>query len=118
MKIERIKTLDANIHHPQKINGENIVDFAKRLDLTMVIIEREAFKDDSPMRYAAFLRGVDIRTGESMLQSTHGDGATEDEAIANYAKAISHKRLMVNAGQENPKTLRTGYIYYKPTKTT
>jgi hypothetical protein len=118
MKIERIKTLDANILHPQKVNGENIVHFAERLSLTMVVVEREAFNDGSPMHYAAFLRGVDMRIGESMLQSTHGDGATEDEAISNYAKAISHKRLMVNAGQENPKTLRTGYIYYKPTKTT
>lgn len=71
-------------------------EFANNNNLTMVIRERhpETVKSISvPPLYAKF-KGADIaETG--LLRSAYGNGYTEAEAIMNYVKEISGKRLKI-----------------------
>ncbi len=78
-----------------------IEDFADSHGLVMQVMEREsadiAMAHIGPNgRFYAHFKGAEIK-GNRVLISTFGDGATEANAIANYAKEISEKILVFNA---------------------
>lgn len=78
----------------------DITEFAERHDLTMVVSERamDAWQRAANLSpwFARFDRAEVIGDGV-LLSGVHGNGATEDAAIANYADRISTTRIVVDA---------------------
>jgi hypothetical protein len=68
--------------------------FAMKYNLTMEIRERNT-KDSGSRFYAEFEGAEVMRHG--FLVGEFGNGRTEGEAINNYAKSISGKRLAIRA---------------------
>lgn len=73
--------------------------FAEQNNLTMVVTERPN-SIGSPLRFFARFEGSDV-AGNGVLIGTYGNGSTEQEAIANYAKEISEKTLVIDAWKPN-----------------
>ena len=63
----------------------------------MEVYERDGFPQEPHMRFYAVFRGADIRTGEHGLLGVHGNGATVNDAILDYAHRISGELLIVDA---------------------
>ena len=80
------------IERAHRLKAQTIQAFAESYDLTM----RVRYRDDSslPPVYANFAR-TEVKNGV-ILEGEFGNGDTEEEAIGNYAKAISGKLLVVN----------------------
>lgn len=77
------------------IEDLSIDEFADRHGLTMTVRERSPkyMRTEDCRFYASFDYCDTI--GDGVLIGTFGNGATADAAIANYAKDISHERIMV-----------------------
>ena len=60
----------------------------------MKVVERKTTQYGEKF-YASFV-GVEIKEGE-ILRGAFGNGEIPDEAIANYAREISHKHLVKDA---------------------
>ncbi len=71
-----------------------IEEFANMYNLTMEIRERHP-RDTDDRFYAHFERAEVMRGG--CLIGEYGNGRTEEDAIENYAVAISGKRLAIGA---------------------
>lgn len=93
MKIERHFIAEMSIYKFGALNG-----------LTMEVHERDVEKD-SPARFYAHFKHAEVKDG-SILCGTFGDGKTEREAILDYAKAISLKLLVVDAGTDERREIR------------
>lgn len=72
-----------------------IEEFADKHDLEMEMHERKREVGD-PTRYYCRFERAELSEG-TMLRGAFGNGATEEEAIADYAKEISLGRLVINA---------------------
>lgn len=72
----------------------SIEEFATRYNLTMEIRERHP-RDTDDRFYAHFERAEVMQGG--CLIGEHGNGRTEEDAIENYAMAISGKTLAIGA---------------------
>ena len=72
-----------------------IEGFAEKYDLEMEVCERRVPLGNENRFYASF-KGSEEK-GNGVLIGTYGNGATHEEAIANYAKAISMKTLVFDA---------------------
>lgn len=83
----------------ETITQGTIEEFANAHDLTMNIRERRRPLGDQSRFYASFDR-CDVK-GDGVLIGSCGNGATPEAAIANYAEAISMKRLVWNAHGED-----------------
>jgi hypothetical protein len=72
--------------------------FAELHGLTMLVSERPGPLVASGLRrfYATF-KSTDVME-DGCLIGTHGNGNTEEEAIADYARGISELRIAVRAG--------------------
>jgi hypothetical protein len=77
----------------KEIPTMTIEQFAERNELLMEIYERITPSSRS-MRYFAHFRNAEVKDGE-MLIGSFGNGATPEEAITNYALAISMKLLVI-----------------------
>jgi hypothetical protein len=77
------------------IENMSIADFAERHGLVMEIKERPE-PLGSPMRFYAHFEHCDV-IGDGVLIGTFGDGATKQQAVEDYAKQISLKRIAINA---------------------
>lgn len=86
--------------------------WADALGLVMEVNERVNPPTPSSRFYASF-RGVEVME-RSMLRSTFGNGATEDEAIRNYAAEISHKRLVFHAMGEDRHEFQAPLLVWCP----
>ena len=82
-----------------------IEEFAVEHDLTMEVVERSSsilklphMGEDS--RFYAHFKGAEVME-RGMLSSSSGNGATEEEAIRDYARQISERRLAFNATSED-----------------
>lgn len=73
----------------------SITEFADQNELTMVVTERARPPDD-PGRFYATFKDATFKDG-GRLVGTFGDGPTEEEAIQDYARAISLQRLVIRA---------------------
>lgn len=75
-----------------------IEDFAEANRLTMEVRERKV-PLGSPNRFYARFASSETKeyAGDGILSGTYGSGATEAEAIADYAKEISLKLLVLDA---------------------
>lgn len=86
------------IHEKER---STLAAFAEKHGLTMEIHERTVsdmgarWAADS--RYYAHFKGCEIKDG-SVLIGAHGNGATPEIAMAEYAQEISERRLVLNAG--------------------
>lgn len=69
--------------------------FANEHGLVMEIRERPRPEND-PARFYAFFKHSEIK-GDGVLIGEYGNGRTEEEAIRNYAKAISLKTLVLDS---------------------
>lgn len=93
MKIERLA-----------VNRMTLSDFADEHGLTMEIGERTktdlhpSIRLDTNRFYASF-KDIEVK-GDHVLIGAHGNGATEDSAMADYAKQISGKCLVMYAYQK------------------
>lgn len=76
---------------------QSIESFADEHGLTMEVHEREA--SDLPRYYAKFSH-VETKSGNTLTGVT-GNGESEDAAIAEYARLISGKRIVVHAMDSN-----------------
>ena len=79
-------------YQPNKITIEK---FAVEHDLTMEVHQRGASSLVADKFYARFKR-CEIKVGYC-LKSSFGDGSSPEHAIANYAKEISGKLLVIDA---------------------
>ena len=71
-----------------------IEKFAELHDLTMVINERPY--SVPTMRFYAEFKNTELMLGHG-LRGASGDGATPEEAVAEYAQNISLRKIAVNA---------------------
>jgi hypothetical protein len=51
-------------------------------------------------RWYAAAKGVDVRDGP-FLVSLHGNGATPDEAVADYARQLAGQRIVIGASSRD-----------------
>jgi hypothetical protein len=82
-----------------------IHEFAEKQDLTMVVFRKKQKPKYYSLQhndyvYGAYFEKCAIRDN-SCLISRFGSGATEEEAIANYAALISDQTLVVTLGGEH-----------------
>ena len=82
-------------------NRQTLEAFADQHGLTMEIVERTRTDlarcfDYSKMRFYAGFKGVDVSDG-CMLIGSVGNGGTEDDALRDYARQISGKKLVIGA---------------------
>ena len=82
-----------------------IEKFADAYELEMHVRERKLPIGD-PCRYFAAFRGVEEKQG-SCLVSTHGNGATPEEAIRDYARQLSMKPIVHNAMCDDRRDIET-----------
>lgn len=80
----------------ERIPEMTLENFADKYGLEMVVRERQ-LPVGNPERFYANFRGAELRHGETFLCSAYGNGATQNEAIAAYAKKIEFKLLIVDA---------------------
>lgn len=80
-------------HYPP--NKITIEEFADKHDLTMEVHQRNVNTLASDRLYAHFKR-CEIKVG-CCFRSSYGDGNTPAQAIANYAKEISRRLLVIDA---------------------
>ena len=92
----------------------DITVFAALHKLTLQIHERHGEMSES-MRYYAKFDGVEVSAGYC-LESTFGNGRTREEAVADYAKSISNKRLVVNSYQFNRREIDAPTLTYNVPK--
>ena len=96
MKIRRTTIHETTTHEA------TISEFAEEHDLTLSVHEQRG-----PCDYGQFwvhFDDAEIKDAGCLLL-VHGDGASELEAIADYAAKISSKRLVVNAYGENSREI-------------
>ena len=79
----------------ETIRQGTIEEFADKHGLTMQVRERRLPVGDRN-RFDAYFESCEVKEG-GILISSFGNGATLEEAIANYAREISLKRLVCNA---------------------
>ena len=72
--------------------------FADQYGLVMELYEREEPREPGSRFYAHF-RHTDVMDNE-MLVGVYGNGATPEQAIANYGPEISLRRIAVGYGSE------------------
>lgn len=77
-------------------NDITLEELAKRHNLVMRVIERDARFREKNMRFYAKFEGVEAK-GNFSLTSVYGDGNTGEEAIFNYCKEISNRVLVKDA---------------------
>lgn len=73
----------------------DIAKFAEANGLTMQVNERRNHAPEA--RFYAHFKNCEVMDGGCLI-GNFGNGATEDQAIAEYASAISLKRVAIDAG--------------------
>lgn len=74
-----------------------LAEFAEANELIMSIKERRPENQQSGLHaYYASFKGCETLSG-SVLCGDYGNGSTPDQAMSDYAKQISGKRLVVDA---------------------
>lgn len=76
-----------------KIETREITEYAKDLGVDLCIVERPP---GWGARFFAYFQHTEEKRGHC-LAGISGDGSTPDEAIAEYAKQISGKLMIINA---------------------
>ena len=97
-----------------KVKEYTIEEFAEQHDLTMVVKERSGiyFKSEDPTtRFYAYLDHTEEKNG-AFFCSNSGNGQTPEDAIANYAKTLSFKTLVVNAMCEDRREITVPRIIW------
>ncbi len=79
---------------------EKIEVFADKHGFEMTVIERTHLPAQN--KYYASFDHVEVKNG-GILTGTYGDGATDEESIADYASQISGERLVFDAYGQNRK---------------
>jgi hypothetical protein len=79
----------------EDIPSMTIEQFADAHNLVMVVMERRLPEGD-PSRYYARFEHCEVG-GDGFLRGEFGNGRTPEEAIADYATAITLKRIVVGA---------------------
>jgi len=92
MRREREMKIERNV-----IPRMTIDEFADQHGLIMEVHERGPVGSNTAF-YAHF-KNCDVHDGPCLV-GTFGDGSTEDEAISHYAKTISQKVLVIDAGHD------------------
>jgi hypothetical protein len=79
----------------------------------MVVRERPFLPEGDAAKYFASFERTEIKN-DCVLIGAYGNGATENEAIANYAKRISFCRIVVNAFKRNRREIQVPRLVGKP----
>ena len=88
-----------------------IEELADQHNLTMIVTERELYRECSVHRWYAYFEDAETKDGP-MLIDTYGDGGTPEEAIADYARRISGKLLVINAHQKSRREIQVPRLVY------
>lgn len=76
------------------VTGSPLSNFADKHGLVLIIKERgKIYRRAGRSRFWAEFNGVEIKNG---ALSNHGNGETQREAVLNYARKISGKRLVIS----------------------
>ena len=107
MKIER-----------QVLETMTLEEFADKYGLVMEVRDRDprliAYSLIGPAgRFYASFKRVEEKDGY-MLRSSHGNGHTEEEAIANYVNKITGKDLVLGAHSGNRIDISATHITFLP----
>ena len=86
---------DARYAEIHRVDVVELEDFADKHGLKMVVRERMQQPHPNAKFYACF-ENVEIKDG-IILRSPHGNGATVEEAIKEYATEISKRHLVYRA---------------------
>lgn len=104
----------------ERVGGgpQTLESFADMHDLEMRVVERPqpprwAGSGGALPKYYAHFRHVEIVSG-GMLISSAGNGATPDEAIADYARVIAGQRLVYRAGTPERREFQAPNEWSKP----
>lgn len=86
-----------------------IEEFAEKHDLTMSVYERTG-----PIlpRFYAYFRGAEVKEGDILI-GISGDGDSEEEAIKDYAKQISTRRLVLGAYTPERREIDVPKLFYE-----
>ncbi len=82
----------------------SLARFADKHKVTMMVGERDPGWARESKFFAHFEPSPEIMR-DGFLVGSFGDGATPNEAIANFAKEISGKRIVFNAYRKNRKEI-------------
>lgn len=96
----------------ERVEEVTLGEFAVRHDLEMVVVERKE-PIGSPMRFYAHFRSAEIKDG-SMLAGVTGNGATPEDAIADYATKIEFELLVISAYSPSRREIRVPRITRQP----
>jgi hypothetical protein len=91
------------------LKQSTIEAFADEHGLVMDVHERRFDLGHARRFYAAF-RHAEIKDG-CILRGAYGDGATEQDAIAAYAREISMKRLVIDAYRPSRREIEVPRLY-------
>lgn len=94
---EKLET--PNLNSCNSIEITSIEAFADKHGLVMEVRERNKPVGD-PSRYYAHFKSAEAREGKCFLIGLFGDGRTPEEAIAEYARTISLRTLIIDAMTE------------------
>lgn len=88
--------------HPQETM--TLEEFSKKHDLTMAVYERDITVANPLKKYFCYFKHVEIKDGP-ILKSTSGNGNTVNEAIEDYCKELSKKRIVIRASDSEHRTV-------------
>src|ERR1017187_6380550 len=83
---------------------QTIEQFADSNSLVMVVVERSPISSPGLPKFLACFDKTEIRDAH-VLKGEYGNGETEEKAIADYAKRISEKCLVVDAYRESRRSI-------------
>lgn len=99
------------------IDRQSLSEFADAHELTMEIHQRTPSDMGSRWnpncRFYAHFENCEIKE-DGTLVSTFGDGTSPDEAMTAFAKQISRKRLVFNAGRYDRFEVYAPILYHVP----
>ena len=95
----------------ENIPRMTIEEFAERNALTMQVVERP-LPEGNPDRFYAHFKSCEAMEG-GMLRGTHGNGATEEDAISDYARRISFGTIVIGAMKKGRREIQVPRLITK-----
>lgn len=98
------------------LNRVRLQDFAVEHGLVMLTVERSessycADRDFKNNRWYAHFKGVEVSENDRFLLSEAGNGPTPAQAVRDYARKISEKKIVIGAYSPERKEVYVPVLY-------